>query len=75
MDQNYTNDTKLLHYKDLDENVVRLTQKTEEPKSNKGNYFSHTTHTVNAIELESNKKVATPPISTSPSPLHYPPPY
>ena len=37
-----------------------LTQKTEEPKGNKGN-LTFPSHAVNMTELESNKKVATPP--------------
>ena len=41
----------------MDENLTWLTQKTEELKCNKGN-FSFPWHTVNAIELQSNKKVA-----------------
>ena len=47
---------------DLDENLAWLTQKTEDPKSNKGN-LTFTTHTVNVIELNCKviKKVATPP--------------
>ena len=36
--------------KDLDENLPWLTQKTEEPKSNKGN-FTFPTHTVNVIDM------------------------
>ena len=46
MDQKYTN------YKDLDENLAWLTQKTEEPKCNKGNFIPPPSpfHTVNAIE-------------------------
>ena len=35
MDQKYTNDTMFQYYKDLNENLAQLTQKTEEPKSNK----------------------------------------
>ena len=35
---------------DLDENLPWLTQKTEEPKSNKGN-FTFPTHTVNVIDM------------------------
>ena len=34
----------------MDENLERLTQNTEYPKSNKGN-LSFPTHTVNVIEL------------------------
>ena len=41
--------------KDLDENLAWLTQKTEDPKSNKGNLTPPPppppTHTVNLIEL------------------------
>ena len=50
---------------DLDDNLAWLTQKTEDPKSNKGN-LSFPPHTVNVIEL--NCKViesGNPPISTS----------
>ena len=36
--------------KDLDENLAWLTQKTEDPKSNKGN-LTFPTYTVNVIEL------------------------
>ena len=36
--------------KDLDENLAWLVQKTEDPKSNKGN-LTFPTHTVNVIEL------------------------
>ena len=46
MDQTFTNDTK----KGLDEDLARLTQKTGEPKCNKGN-FTFPPHTVNPIEL------------------------
>ena len=52
----------------MDENLEWLTQKTEDLKSNKGNFTPpHThTHTVNVTELQSNKKVTTPHlISTS----------
>ena len=43
MDQKYANG--VLYYKDLDENLAPLTQKTEEPKCNKGNItFSPQTH-------------------------------
>ena len=48
MDQKYTNDRVF-------ENLAWLTQKTEEPKCNKGNFTLPTPHThtqiVNAIEL------------------------
>ena len=55
MDQKYINDTIFWYYKDLDENLEWITQKTEEPKFNKGNFtpsprLPHE-HTVNAIEL------------------------
>ena len=39
----------------MDQNLAWLTQKTEEPKSNKGN-LTFPSHTVNMIELQSNKK-------------------
>ena len=48
----------------MDQNLAWLTQKTEDPKSNKGN-LTFPPHTVNMIELLSTEKVATPPISTS----------
>ena len=50
MDQKYTNDTMFKYYKDLNENLTWLTQKTEEPKGNKGN-FIFPTDRVNVIEL------------------------
>ena len=57
---------------DLDENHPWLTQKTEDPTSNKGNLtFPHTQY-INVIELNCKviKKVAipSPPISTSTPP-------
>ena len=51
----------------MDENLEWLTQNTEDPKSNKRK-LTFTTHTVNVIELKSNKKLA-PPISTSTPPF------
>ena len=45
-------------------NLAWLTQKTEESKCNKGNFTN--AHRVNAIELYSNKKVATPPLLYQP---------
>ena len=50
MDQKYTNDTMLQYYKDLDESLAWLTQKTAELKSNKGN-FTFPTHRVIVVEL------------------------
>ena len=50
MDQKCTNDTMFQYYEDLDENLAWLTQKTEELKSNKGN-FTFPTHRINMIEL------------------------
>ena len=41
MDQKYTNDTMFYYYKDLDENLAWLTQKTE-GKSNLTLLFPHT---------------------------------
>ena len=38
MDRKYTNDAMFYYYKDLDENLAWLTQKTEEPKCNKQNF-------------------------------------
>ena len=43
----------------MDGNLEWLTQNTEDLKSNKGN-LTFSTHTVNVIEVKSNKKVATP---------------
>ena len=43
MDQKYTNDAMFYYYKDLDETLAWLTQKTEESKCTKGNFtFFHT---------------------------------
>ena len=36
MDQTYTHNTMFYYYKDLDENLAWLIQKTEESKRNKG---------------------------------------
>ena len=44
----------------MDQNLAWLTQKTEHPKSNNEN-LTFPTHTVNMIQLWSNKKVAIPP--------------
>ena len=38
MNQKYTNDTMFQYYKDLDENLAWLNQKTEESKCNKANF-------------------------------------
>ena len=51
----------------MHENLAWLTQKTEESKRNTGN-FTFPTHTVNIIELQSNKKVATSPFLPQPRP-------
>ena len=67
MDQKYTNDFRFWYNKDLDQNLAWLTQKTKEPKSNKEN-FTFLSHTVNMIELQSNKKVATPLFLLQPPP-------
>ena len=40
MDQKCTNDIKFYYNKDSDENLAWLTQKTENPKSNKETQFS-----------------------------------
>ena len=40
MDQKCTNYIKFYYNKDSDENLAWLTQKTEDPKSNKGTQFS-----------------------------------
>ena len=40
----------IIFYKELDANLAWLTQKSEEPKSNKGN-FTFPIHTVNIIEM------------------------
>ena len=50
MDQKCTNDTRFQYNKDLYENLEWVTQKTEDPKSNKGN-LTFPTHAVNVIEL------------------------
>ena len=50
MDQKCTNDIRFWYNKNLDQNIAWLTQKTEEPKSNKGNP-TFSSHTVNMIEL------------------------
>ena len=50
MDQKSTNDIRFQYSKDLDENLAWLTQKTEDPKSCKGN-LNFPTHTVNVVEL------------------------
>ena len=50
MGKKYTNDAMFQYYKDLDENLAWLTQKTEELKSNKGN-FTFPTQRVNMIKL------------------------
>ena len=66
MDRKCTNDTRFYYNKDLDENLAQLTQKTEDPKSNKGNLThplpppSRHTERVNVIEMKSIKKEATP---------------
>ena len=50
MDQKCTNNTRFQYNKDLNENLAWLIQKTEDPKSNKGN-LTFPTHTVTVIEL------------------------
>ena len=46
MDQKCTNDTRFQYNEDLDEDLAWLTEKTEDPKSNKGNITFHApTHT------------------------------
>ena len=50
MNQKYKNDTVFYYYKVLDDNLVWLTQKTEESKCNKTN-FTFLPHTANTIEL------------------------
>ena len=50
MDQKCTNDIRFKYNKNLDQNLAWLTQKTEQPKSNKGN-LTFPSHTVNMIEL------------------------
>ena len=54
-------------YKDLDENLAWLTQKTEDPKSNKGN-LTFPPHTINVIELNC-KILNNPPTFSDPFPL------
>ena len=49
MDQ-CTNDIRFKYNKILDQNLAWLTQKTEEPKHNKGN-LTFPSHTVNMIQL------------------------
>ena len=44
MNQKYSKDTMFQYYKDLDENLAWLTQKTEESKCNKPN-FTFSPHT------------------------------
>ena len=50
MDQKCTNNTRFQYNKDLNENLAWLIQKTEDPKSNKGN-LTFPTQTVTVIEL------------------------
>ena len=50
MDEKCTNDIRFQYNKNLDQNLAWLTQKTEEPKSNKVN-LTFPSHTVNMIEL------------------------
>ena len=50
MNQGCTNDTRFQYNKDFDENPAWLTQKTEDPKSNRGK-LSFSSYTVNVIEL------------------------
>ena len=50
MDQKYTNDIRFQYNKNLDQNLAWLTQKTEEPKNNKGK-LTFLSHKVNMIEL------------------------
>ena len=50
MGQKCTNDIRFQYSKNLDQNLAWLTQKTEEPKSNKEN-LTFPSHTVNMIEL------------------------
>ena len=52
----------------MDENLEWLTQNTEYPKSNERN-LTFPPHTVNVIELQSNKKVATPTFLHQPLPF------
>ena len=50
MDQKCANDFRFKYKKNVDQNPAWLTQKTEEPKSNKGN-LTFPSHTVNMTEL------------------------
>ena len=50
MDQKCTKDIKFQYNKNLDQNLPWLTQKTEEPKRNKGN-LTFPSYRVNMIEL------------------------
>ena len=44
MDQKYINNAMFQYYKDLDENLACLTQKTEESKCNKAKFTPPPTH-------------------------------
>ena len=50
MDQKCTHDTRFKNNKDLGENLAWLTEKTEDPKSNKGN-LTFPSHTVSVVQL------------------------
>ena len=54
--------------KDLDKNLAWLTQKTEDPKSNKGN-LTFPPHTVNMTELNCKVLNNSPPSSSDLFPL------
>ena len=60
----------------MDENLEWLTRNTKDLKSNIGD-LTFPTHTVNVIELSSNKKVATPPafLHQLPPPFQVYPPF
>ena len=55
MDQKYTNNTMFQYYRDLDEDLAWLTQKTEESKCNKGNFTSFHTHCKCSYEATDKK--------------------
>ena len=59
--------SKLIYIK---QSTFSVNYQNEKPKCNKGNLLLPLTHTVNAIELQSNKKLAISP----PPFLHQPPP-
>ena len=72
MDQKYKNVAMFWYYKDLDENLAWLTQKTEESKCNKGNFTFF--YTQSKCYWPVNKKVETLPFLHQPhQDFWYPP--